>query len=107
MRQLALLGLVLALSGCGALENDYASSPLDGAGGFIVETHTIYRNPNRPVSEAANVQRAIGMKPASPPLLAEEGNVWPGPLPPSLTMMDIANTPVDPNFGTPHAIRTP
>lgn len=107
MRLLAPLGLVLALAGCGPLANDYASNPLDGAGGFILDTHTIYRYPNRPAVQAENMQRAIGQKPTSEPLLAADGNVWPGKLPPSLTLLDIANTPADPSFGLPPAQPVP
>lgn len=81
----ALAGLTLMLSAC----SDYASSPLDGAGGFISDTHSFHTNPNLPVSDALNTQRVEGVAPATEPLKTEDGDVWPGPVQPSPTLQDI------------------
>jgi len=87
MRRIALLGLMtlpLALTGCGV-----ASSPFDGFGGFLADTHSIYRGPNRPDGEAENMQRARGQDVAADPLMTESGDVWPGKLPASVTLSDL------------------
>lgn len=88
MRRLASIGLLLALSGCG-----HFSSPFDGFGGFIGDTHTIYSNPNRPVGDSDNIRRVQGLPATSEPLTPEPGNVWPGPIPQDKTLQDIAREP--------------
>ena len=85
MRRLVPLGLLLAMTGCG----QYASSPFVGFGGFIGDTHTVYRNPNRPPGNAENMLRVMGQPVTDEPLTPEPGNVWPGPLPPQQTLQDI------------------
>lgn len=85
MRRLAPLALLLVVSGCG----QYAGNPFDGFPGFIADTHTIYRNPNRPVGDSDNMRRVLGQSATSEPLVPEPGNVWPGPIPPDLTLSDI------------------
>jgi hypothetical protein len=84
MRLLAPILMLLALSGC-----QYVSSPFEGFGGFIGDTHTVYRSPNRPVGDSDNMRRVMGEPSTSEPLVPEPGNVWPGPLPPEMTLQDI------------------
>jgi hypothetical protein len=84
MRRIALLGLLALLPGC-----DYAANPFVSFGGFIGDTHTIDRNPNRPVGNAENMLRVTGRNVNIPPLLPEPGNIWPGPQPPDPTLADI------------------
>ena len=57
MRRL-LLGLTLLLPGCA-----YVGSPFDGFGGFIGDTHTIYRGQNRPVGDSINMERDVKLRP--------------------------------------------
>lgn len=85
MHRFASLGLLLAMTGCA----QYVSSPFDGFGGFIGDTHNIYRNPNRPPGDSDNMRRVLGQPAVSDPLLPEPGNVWPGPPPPEKTLQDI------------------
>ncbi len=85
MRRIASLGLLLAMTGC----SQYVGSPFDGFGGFAADTHTIYRNPNRPAGDTENMRRVFGEAAQEEPLLPEPGNVWPGPLPPQMTLQDL------------------
>lgn len=85
MRLLAPLGLLMALSGCGTI----ADSPFEGFGDFLADTHTPFRGPNRPVGDSDNMRRVLGEPTTAEPLLPEPGNVWPGPLPPEMTLQDI------------------
>lgn len=85
MRLIASLGLLVALSGCGHI----ASSPFDGFGGFLADTHSPLRNPNLPLGDSENMRRVMGEPSATEPLEPEPGNVWPGPLPPDMTLQDI------------------
>ncbi len=85
MRLIAPLGLLLALSGCGTI----ADSPFEGFGGFLADTHTPVRGPNGPVGDSDNMRRVRGEATTSEPLEPEPGNVWPGPLPPEMTLGDI------------------
>ncbi len=75
---------LLALGGC-----HYASSPLVGFGGFIGDTHSFHRLPNRPPGSDENVLRAQGRDVALMPLLPEGGNIWPGPPPPEPSLSDV------------------
>ncbi len=88
MRLLAPLGLLLALSGCGTI----ADSPFEGFGGFLADTHTPMRGPNSPVGDSDNMRRVMGEPTTAEPLVPEPGNVWPGPLPPEMTLGDIQRT---------------
>jgi hypothetical protein len=76
MRRIALLGLILSsplvLSGCGVV-----GSPFDGFGGFIADTHTPIRAPNRPAGDSQNIHRVEGESVMPEPLLSATGNVWP------------------------------
>lgn len=79
MRRIALLGLALALSGCGY--KTWWNPPFTG--GF---------NPNQPVGDSENLLRARGQEPVVEPLTTEPGDIWPGPLPPAPTMKDLVNS---------------
>jgi hypothetical protein len=76
MRRIALSGLLL-LSGC------------TGFGHFIGDTHTFNTNPNPPVGDAANIQRANGGAGVQEALLPETGQVWPTAIPQMPTLADI------------------
>jgi len=80
--QRTVLVLTLLLCGCDG-------NPWVGFGGFVSDTNTIYRNPNRPPGDSTNMQRALGQAPMAEPLLPEPGNVWPGPPKPEPTLEDI------------------
>jgi hypothetical protein len=84
MRRFALLGFASLVSACG-----FAGSPFDGFGGFIGDTHNIYRNPNRPVGNSETMLRVTGREVTVAPLEPEAGNIWPGPQPPEPTLEDI------------------
>ena len=89
MRRFALISLTLgvpafALSGCGL-----ASSPFNGFGGFVGDTHTVSLRTNMPVGDSENLRRVTGREVATEPLTTEPGNVWPGPPPPEPTLEDI------------------
>ncbi len=103
MHRLASIGVLLAMTGCSHLpdssampsmpslpsSSDIVGNPLVGAGGFIADTHTYHRGPNRPVGDSDNMRRVAGQDMASDPLLPEEGNIWPGPIPADKTLADI------------------
>ncbi len=76
MRRIALLSLTLVLSGCG--HNTWWNPPMTG--GY---------NPNAPRGDGENMRRVMGYGSASDPLLPEAGNIWPGPLPPTPSLLDI------------------
>ena len=78
MRRIALLGLALALSGCGY--KTWWNPPFSP--GY---------NPNQPVGDSENLLRVQGLDPVVPPLTTEPGDIWPGPLPPAPTMKDLVN----------------
>jgi len=103
MRRIATLGLLLALTGCGAqsyaptvsMDNpaaDYVGSPFSGAGGFIADTHTPFRHPNTPTAESENMKRAVGQDVTADPLSPDQGNVWPGAVKPSPTLSEVAHS---------------
>jgi hypothetical protein len=76
MRRVALLGLLLALAGCG-----YKTwwNPPFGTG----------RNPNMPVGDSENLLRAKGDPVVVPPMTTEPGDIWPGPIKPPPTLQDL------------------
>jgi hypothetical protein len=76
MRRIALLGLALALSGCGY--KTWWNPPF-----------TAGYNPNQPVGDSENLLRVQGQNPEVEPLTTEPGDIWPGPLAPSPTMKDL------------------
>ena len=100
MRPIILLGLTLTLTlplaGCG---DTWWNPPLTG--GF---------SPHAPKVDSDNMRRVMGLDAPTTALQTEPGNVWPGPLPPSPTLSDIANTsnqePLPPPFA-PHESAAP
>lgn len=76
MRRIALLGLALALSGCGY--KTWWNPPF-----------TAGHNPNQPAGDSENLLRVQGYSPEVTPLTTEPGDIWPGPLAPSPTMKDL------------------
>ena len=85
MRRLACLAATgLLISGC-----HYASSPFDGFGGFVSDTHLFKSNPNLPPSAAENTLRVQGQHVATEPLSPEAGNIWPGPPKAEPTLEDV------------------
>jgi hypothetical protein len=86
--QRILLGLTLLLFGCDSASN-LVGNPLSGFGGYVADTHTVFRGPNQPAGNSQNMRRVMGEEPQSEPLLPEAGNVWPGPPPPAPTLEDI------------------
>jgi hypothetical protein len=77
MRHYALLGLLVLLPGC------------SGTYDFFSDTHTFTWNSNRPLGDSENMRRVRGLAPQLPPLAADPGNVWPGPVPPEPTLSDL------------------
>ncbi len=79
MRPIALLGLILTLTlplaGCG---DTWWNPPLTG--GY---------DPHRPAGDSDNLRRVMGLDTPTAALQNEPGNVWPGPLPPSPTLIGI------------------
>jgi len=103
MRRSALFGLLLLLPGC----QSYVGSPLVGADDFIGDTHTFHLNPNAPVDamappDAANLERVRGLEPTVEPVLADEGNIWPGPPAPMPTLADLEKAQME-EQGSPNA----
>lgn len=92
MRRIALLGLTLLLPACESWSTgigDYVASPFAGLGGMISDTVTIRRNPNMPLGDSDNLNRARGLLVETAPLLPEPGNVWPGPPRAEPTLQDM------------------
>lgn len=85
----------------------YVGSPVDGAGSFIGNTVSFKTNPNRPIGDAPNLLRATGQQAESEPLTSDEGNIWPGPLPPSKTLSDLQREASEPISGVEVDPRTP
>jgi hypothetical protein len=87
-RLLPALLLPVLLAACGSPGN-YVGSPFAGFGGFIGDTHRLRNNPNGAIGDSDNMRRVRGEEVASPPLLPEPGNIWPGPITPEPTLQDI------------------
>jgi hypothetical protein len=77
MRRVVLFGLLLSLAGC------------SGFGDFLSDTHTFRNNPNMPPGDSENLKRVIGEEPAQQALTPEPGNIWPPPVGPMPTLMDL------------------
>ena len=94
MRRIALLGLALALSGCGY--KTWSNPPFTGGS-----------SPNQPVGDSENMLRVRGQEPEGARLTTEPGDIWPGPLPPAPTLQDLVGTegqstqPERPVLGSP------
>ncbi len=84
MRRTALFGLTVLLGGC-----QYVGSPFAGAGGFIHDTQEFRSNPTLPPGHDETMQRVEGGDVDVTPLQPEPGDVWPGPVKPIPTMMDL------------------
>jgi hypothetical protein len=102
MRRLVPLGLVLLLPAC-----NYVGNPTDGSGTFLKNTLLPYANANRPQGDMPTMQRVTGRPIDAEPLLPEEGNVWPGPLPPAKTLGDLQREAGAPLGGVEPDPRTP
>jgi hypothetical protein len=90
MRQFALLGLVLLVSGCGTSFGD-----------FLGDTFTYGANPNAPLGDSENMRRVRGIETGLEPLTAEPGNIWPGPAKPPPTLQDLEKQQSGETFGPP------
>jgi hypothetical protein len=84
---LVALGGALAgsLGGC-----QFVGNPTDGAGRFFANTHTFKSNPNLPPVDSETAQRVVDDPKLPSPLLAEAGNVWPGPIKPLPTLEQLS-----------------
>ena len=82
----SLAAAAVLLTGC-----HYASSPVDGFGTFIGDTHTVTSSgsQNRPPGLAENMRRVEGQDVPIEPLTTEPGNIWPGPAKPEKTLEDL------------------
>ncbi|MDD2877525.1 MAG: hypothetical protein PHT60_10425 [Acidiphilium sp.] len=69
--------MALLLSGCA------------GVGNYLDTTINPFGNPNAPKGDALNMQRARGNDVAVTPIVAQPGDVWPGPVRPIPTLSDI------------------
>ena len=85
MRRLAMLGLTMLLPAC----QDHAGNPFVGFGGFVGDTVSFHTNPNLPPGDSPNMLRVKGRAVETEPLTPEAGNVWPGPVMPEPTLLDI------------------
>jgi hypothetical protein len=81
MRRIALLGLLMLLTGCGT---DF--------GHFLSDTHTFQSNPNMPPIDSENLRRVTGEDATQQALTPEPGNIWPPPAGPMPTLMDLEKT---------------
>ena len=79
MQRVALLAMVLILSGCGY--KTWWNPPFSA--GY---------DPNVPASDSENMSRVQGREPAVPTLTTEPGDIWPGPLKPPPTLQDLEAT---------------
>jgi hypothetical protein len=77
MRRIALLVLLLSLTGC------------SGFGKFIGDTHTFRSDPNMPPGDSENMRRVSGQDSTQQALTPEPGNIWPPPAGPMPTLMDL------------------
>ena len=94
MRRIALLSLTPMLAGCGY--NTWWNAPF-----------TTGRSPNTPVQTSENLARAAGRGVAVTPLTTEPGDIWPGPLPPPISLQELSRKspigaiPASPVRGSP------
>jgi len=76
MRRIAFICLCLALPGC-----EYST--------WSNVPFTTGTNPNMPVGDSENMRRVLGDEVATPQLTPEPGDIWPGPLPPIMSLQDL------------------
>lgn len=77
MRRIVLLTLTATLGGCGY--NTWWNPPF-----------TTGTNPNMPVTTSVNLARAAGQGVAVKPLETEPGDIWPGKLPPPISLQELS-----------------
>jgi hypothetical protein len=75
MRRIALISLTM-LGGCGY--HTWWNPPFSTGYG-----------PNTPVTTSVNMSRVKGRDVAVTPLTTQPGDIWPGPLPPPMTLQDL------------------
>ncbi len=76
MRRIVIIGLTLALSGCGY--KTWWNTPFTGG-----------NNPNLPVSDSENMQRVLGVQPTVEPMTTEAGDIWPDKFESAPTLEDL------------------
>ena len=76
MRRIVLSSLIATLGGCG---DTWWNPPF-----------TTGYSPNMPVLTSVNMARATGRGVAVTPLTTEPGDIWPGPLPPPISLQDLS-----------------
>jgi hypothetical protein len=79
MRRLALLGLLVLVSGCS--DNSFTN--------FLGDTQGFNTDPNAPIGNSETMRRVRAEPVNVAPLAPEPGNVWPGPPAPVPTLADI------------------
>lgn len=79
MRRLALLGLLVLVSGCS--DSSFTN--------FLGDTHGLNDGPNAPIGNSETIRRVRAEPVNVAPLAPETGNVWPGPPAPMPTLADI------------------
>lgn len=80
MRNAALVGLLLLLSGC------------SGFGEWLSDTATLPgANPNAPHGDSETMRRVRGYSTAETPMLPQNGNIWPGAPEPLPSLSDVAS----------------
>ena len=77
MRKTLVLGMALLLSGC-ATERTY-----------FIQSFMPFGNPNAPAATSETAQRALGRSPQVAVIVAQPGDVWPGPVQPMPTLRQV------------------
>jgi hypothetical protein len=98
------MALTLALPGTMAL----LLSGCAGVGNYLGSTLNPFGDPNAPKGYALNMQRARGNDVAVAPILAQPGDVWPGPVRPVPTLSDIQqhmNTPLGQEYQNEYNVK--
>lgn len=88
MRRIAFIWLCLALPGC---EYNTWWNPPFATGS----------NPNQPAGDAENMRRVLGDQVEPQVLTPEPGDIWPGPLPPAMTLQDLESQGAKPGQEQP------
>jgi hypothetical protein len=82
MRRVALIALLLGLTGCGTSFDV-----------FLGNVSTLRRNVNQPQGDSETMRRIRAQPVDLPPLVTEPGNVWPGPVAAEPTLQDLERGP--------------